>query len=566
MWDNTLLYLAEDSNHLFADIDKGVRRNLEILEKQKFLSRLWSQDLSLWEDKDDAISDNPSKLGWLTIAGQMLEQFHELKKFTRRVNDQKFTSVVLIDVNAYPFCYDPYMANVKRRRGKPEFSILDTSDPHALDQTNNRIDLKKTLFLVSSTSGLTQEVINLYEYYWQELYKINPQKAGDNFVAITRPNSFLHNIARTRNFLSIFTYPETVWGHVRAITYPGILPAELVGISTRSFLTQYNLMSKACMTNDVYNNAPVYLGSLLSELYRMGADKLTFLFSTPLRSFGSWFEGSFSENLGKQGIGLIPIINDPISKSARENPTEYYQRDRAFVFFRLDNDDYLDEVLKSLAAAKFPILVVNISKRSDMGREFLRWTFSLLVAAYLLGVHPYTDPDLTSYIPIMKRELSYKVTESFIEVEKKRDSDLSQFFTQIRNQEFLAIQAFIPRDSESEKQLIELQRKLSIHLKMPVILSYGASCLHSIGQLNKGGRNSGAFVQIISRFEKDFVVPGKTLSFGSLKYLQANSYYKNLQEYGRKVMRLYITHDVSSDLRSLLLETQAIMSKNAIDG
>jgi glucose-6-phosphate isomerase len=71
--------------------------------------------------------------------------------------------------------------------GHPALTVLDSTDPGLIRATLARLALSRTLFLVSSKSGTTTEMLTLYRFFRAEVEKANPSKAGSHFVAITDP-------------------------------------------------------------------------------------------------------------------------------------------------------------------------------------------------------------------------------------------------------------------------------------------------------------------------------------------------------------------------------------------
>jgi transaldolase/glucose-6-phosphate isomerase len=500
---------------------------------------------------------NPSSLVRSTIADLMLEKYEELSIFLSEMSKTPFTSVVLIDVNGYSYSYASYISVDEKNKLPSKLFILDEIDPSFINQIDNKIDLKNTLFLISSTSGSTLEVIGLYKYYWEKVYLIKGDNAGENFIAITSDGSGLMKIAQEKKFSGLFIYPNDVWGHLRAITYPGILPAELVGIKTKNLLENYSFMAKISKSCGVHNDPSIYLGALLSEFYQLGIDKLTIVSSQSLKSLGCWIEGIVSEMLGKKGRGLIPITDGIPSDFQTDKVHDSLGNDKIFIFLRHGNDYGLDKIIGKLCDAKKPVLVFDILDKHSIGQEYFRWMLALLVTAYFLDVHPYSEPELSLISHSVKRLIENK--NNLDNYNDAQHLGIYDLIKSIGRKEYLAIQAFVPRNLENEYYLVEIQKELFIHLKIPVILSYGPNCLHSIGQVYNGGKNCGAFIQIVSKPEKDFFVPGFEQSFGEIKKAQVLANFNSLLKNGRHIVKIDIGIDVQTELSSLLSEIRGLL-------
>ena len=83
--------------------------------------------------------------------------------------------------------------------GCPELLVLDSTDPAQVRALEEKVDLAKTLFIVSSKSGSTLEP-NIFKAYFFDRVKqaVGADKAGRRFIAITDPGSNLEKEAQGR--------------------------------------------------------------------------------------------------------------------------------------------------------------------------------------------------------------------------------------------------------------------------------------------------------------------------------------------------------------------------------
>ena len=129
--------------------------------------------------------------------------------------------------------------------GYPELQVLDSTHPAAVKACEARIDLARTLFLVSSKSGTTTETNSFFFYFWDKLKQLKTDP-GANFVAITDPGTPLEKLARERNFRATFNAPEDIGGRYSALTVFGLVPAALIGADVGAVLARARRMSEAC--------------------------------------------------------------------------------------------------------------------------------------------------------------------------------------------------------------------------------------------------------------------------------------------------------------------------------
>ncbi|HET6846572.1 MAG TPA: hypothetical protein VFH29_07035, partial [Anaerolineales bacterium] len=77
---------------------------------------------------------------------------------------------------------------------------------------------------------------------------------------------------------------------------------------------------------------------------------------------------------------------------------------------------------------------------------------------------------------------------------------------------------------------------------------------HSTGQLHKGGRNNGLFIQLVSEPELNLPIPGRRITFGSLIRAQALGDYQTLVSRQRRVMRVHLARPADVALLRRLLD------------
>ena len=73
-----------------------------------------------------------------------------------------------------------------QQAGFPALHILDSTDPAQIKALHAKVDLSKTLCIVSSKSGSTLEPNIFKAYFFDEMKKAVGEKAGAHFVAVDR--------------------------------------------------------------------------------------------------------------------------------------------------------------------------------------------------------------------------------------------------------------------------------------------------------------------------------------------------------------------------------------------
>ena len=134
----------------------------------------------------------------------------------------------------------------------------------------------------------------------------------------------------------------------------------------------------------------LWLGLAWGELAEAGRDKLTYVIDPPLRSFGLWVEQLIAESTGKQGKGILPVVDEPLGDP------EVYGNDRTFLHLRHGDapDEATDAKVAALREADHPVIVRQIDGPEDLGRIFFFAEFAIATAGWVLGINPFDQPNV----------------------------------------------------------------------------------------------------------------------------------------------------------------------------
>src|SRR5215475_14131339 len=151
--------------------------------------RLWQRDATLWTNTDES-----QWLGWLDIAEKQLEKIDQFQKLGEEIRKERFSDILLLGMGGSSLCPEVLAKTFGHISGFPKPHVLDSTDPAQVTSFEKKIDLAKTLFIVSSKSGSTLEP-NIFKQYFFERVKerIGAEKAGSRFIAITDPGSKLED-------------------------------------------------------------------------------------------------------------------------------------------------------------------------------------------------------------------------------------------------------------------------------------------------------------------------------------------------------------------------------------
>jgi hypothetical protein len=125
-------------------------------------------------------------------------------------------------------------------------------------------------------------------------------------------------------------------------------------------------------------------------------------------------------------------------------------------------------------------------------------------------------------------------------------------------QPYIAIQAYLPPDPDTDALLTQLRAVLNQHSGLATTLGYGPRFLHSTGQLHKGDAGRGLFLQLTADISEDIDIPDEThtnkssLTFGVLITAQAHGDANALRAANRRLLRMHLGRDAASGLRVLI--------------
>ena len=443
------------------------------LEPVEVVDRIWARDSTIWTGTDEA-----NWLGWLDEPSRMLERIDELESLDRDYDD-----IVLLGMGGSSLAPEV----IRRTFGIRGFHVLDTTHPSAVRRLEEQLDLERTLFIAASKSGTTLETRCQLDYFLA--------RSGGTFAAITDPGSELEAFAKERGFAWVVHGEPTIGGRYSALSAFGMVPAALMDLEARSLLERAETMAQWCRLGD--ENPGLEFGVRLGESWGEGRDKVC-IDETP-GGFGLWAEQLVAESTGKEGKGLVPAPG--------EDPGAGPDRQHGRV--RLD-DPY------------------------DLGAEFFRWELATAVAGSILGINPFTQPDVQAAKDRTEAILSSGHGRGTVP-QTGPEGSMDELLAEAEPPQYVAIQAFIDPEREGELDpLVHRARETGC----VVTKGLGPRYLHSTGQLHKGGPNTVLALQVVDDFGEELDIPGRDFGFRTLIAAQAAGDLDALKERGRKVCRV----------------------------
>src|SRR5207244_2207647 len=444
----------------------------------------------------DYVARAMGRLGWIDAPRDSLAHWGSLLRFADEARRDGLGRIVVCGMGGSSLAPQVLAASF----GNDFLTVLDSTDPAAVLAVQRAPDLDRTLFLISSKSGTTVETLAFYHYF---------AACADTrqFAAITDPGSPLEALARERGFRGVFPHPVDVGGRYAALTVVGMLPAALIGVDGRALLER---------AQAVHRDRAGAMGARLAAAAQAGRDKLVLRPPPRVARLADWIEQLVAESTGKNGRGVVPVVDDPVSE----------RRPDAEVFAEFSSD---------------PL---------DLGAEFLQWQYATRELCERLGVDAFDQPDVEEAKRLARAELAggdagpagaqHAAPLPTVTPEVLRRS--------ARPGDYLAILAYLPPTADVTAKLQAVRAAWGRALGCATTLGFGPRYLHSTGQLHKGGPNTGLFLVLTVDDAADAAVPELGITFGRLKRAQARGDIRALLARGRRVAHVHLTgpEDVSA--------------------
>jgi transaldolase / glucose-6-phosphate isomerase len=550
----------------------AVKARIADWQSGRKMQRLWQRDATLWTGADE-----DRWLGWLDIAEHQIAHPAELIGLAKEVWSAGFKDMLLLGMGGSSLCPEVLRMTFGRIAGYPDLHVLDSTDPAQLKAVEGKIDIARTLFIVSSKSGSTLEPNIFKEYFFERTKEaVGADKAGSHFMAITDPGSHMQKVAEGDRFRHIFYGRPSIGGRYSALSNFGMVPVAAIGIDIKKFLDRTREMARACGPEaNIEENPGSMLGIILGTAASAGRDKVTIIISHDIADLGAWLEQLLAESTGKVGKGIIPVDREALGLP------EVYGRDRVFAYIHTDHatDVCVEAKVSALEQAGHPVVRISMADIYDLGAEFFRWEIATAVAGSIIGINAFNQPDVEAS-KVVTRELTsqYEKTGS-LPAEKPvlEDGDIKLFtdeknaaelarhagndrslggylkahLNRLRAGDYFAVLAFIQMNAEHEEALQTMRIAVRDQKRVATCLGFGPRFLHSTGQAYKGGPNSGVFLQVTCDDAVQLPVPGQKYTFGVVKAAQARGDFQVLADRERRALRVHLSSDVTAGLSRL---------------
>ncbi|UUI67313.1 glucose-6-phosphate isomerase [Aeromicrobium duanguangcaii] len=503
--------------------DESVDRAVEGLVDERFASRLFDEDGTLWGP--EAESEASIRLSWVTLHESSRALVPDIVALRDDLRSRGITRVVLCGMGGSSLAPEVICAAA----GVP-LDVLDSSNP---DMVRSAIrDLESTVVVVSSKSGGTVETDSQRRIFEQAFTDAGLDPSA-HLVIVTDPGSPLDEEATAAGY-RVFRADPHVGGRYSALTAFGLVPSGIAGADIATLLDQAGELVPE-LSADETGNPGLRLGTALGVAAQAGVDKVV-LYDRDQHGLGDWIEQLVAESTGKEDTGILPVValtpDDPFSP---------------------------DEFVVHLGTAEAPGHPWAAGVEASLGAQFLIWEVATAVAGRLLSIDPFDQPDVESAKAAAREllggEASLPAPDHTGELADIYGSSattiadaIAELLGRVGEHDYLALQFYLDRWALAG--LESLAPSVAGRISRPVTFGWGPRFLHSTGQYHKGGTPRGVFLQVTADPVQDVSVPGRDFTLGQFIVSQAAGDASVLRDKGRPVLRLHL-HDVEAGLAAI---------------
>ncbi|PZF72689.1 bifunctional transaldolase/phosoglucose isomerase [Taibaiella soli] len=569
----------------YGSLKKEMEAAYASLDEKHVASRLYAKDPYLWKTDAPTAKLIKESMGWITIPDSYDDIVKELTTFSEKIKDEGYKYTVLLGMGGSSLCSEVARKTYGTASGYLELIVLDNTDTAAIKDVEASIDMEHTLFIAASKSGGTAETISFFKYFYAQMQQKGMADPGKNFVAITDPGSPLVKMAEEYKFRATFLNDTEIGGRYSVLSDFGLLPMALMGVDIDALLQsaqQMHISSGAAVP--VASNPGISLGVIMGICAKHGRDKVTFVLSASIGSFGYWAEQLLAESTGKEGKGLIPVNGEELGAP------DVYGPDRLFVHMYLPADDNSadEQKLKALETAGHPVVRIKVKSKIALGGEYYRWELATAIAGMVIGIDPFDQPNVAeskqntnNLLKEWAQNESFKYIEPLMEVDgfsiygskevaQIKDNEhigavMASFESLAKPGDYIAVLPYFLMTEARSNILQQWRMSIRNHLKNATTLLNGPRYLHSTGQLHKGGPDTGLYIILVGEETEELPIPGEQYGFATLHTAQSLGDYRSLEDKGRRVIRIDLGKDIDgclAKLWSLIKKTGAVHSAN----
>ena len=236
----------------------------------------------------------------------------------------------------------------------------------------------KHLNIIVSKSGNTLETISNSN--------IIIKNQNKNIFITENKNSYLYLLAQKLKS-EIVHHNNFIGGRYSVLSEVGMLPAELMGLSSNKFRQLNNLIKNKKFINELIIN----VNNTLHFLKKKKFNSVILNYDVGSESLFKWYQQLMAESLGKKGNGILPIIssmpkdNHSVMQLYLDGPKNNF-----FTFFHVRDKNSI-KVINNKLLTSHSFEVINRDENT-IGELFCFFVLETILIGRALKINPYDQP------------------------------------------------------------------------------------------------------------------------------------------------------------------------------
>lgn len=405
--------------------------------------------------------------GWIRLPERALESLEKNKGIASEISE-RYNNLVTIGMGGSSRPTE-VASMFKRLTGSDgvELYVLETLDEKHIENVLKKVDTDKTLFLIISKSGNTEETISLANFVAEK---------GCDFNIITTKNvdsELMHFVERNDiDEADIYEHPDNIGGRYNFFSKIGMIPCAAAGVDNDGLLKE---AKKAMLSEHKYR-----LGKFLFDMEKQGRIYARIVLDDDLKELGSWVEQLISESLGKKDEegnerGIIAVTE-------REYDVDTALNNNIFLLRIAQDPDPDSRYVRAANRSGTPVVEFIIDSVEEIANIMYVLEFSTAMSGILLGLDPFDQPgvDAKKRITSDRKKFFSEELESQKDLENVFDAVIDNYRTESRVEIsdgiYLDYGDFVRvLEEEYDISFEREMHRLSLHPKDPVDVYIGIS-------------------------------------------------------------------------------------------
>ncbi len=312
--------------------------------------------------------------------------------------------------------------------GTPRLRFLDNVDPDSFEALLDHLDFARTGVLAVSKSGGTAETLAQLLVLLPRLEAaLGRDGVARRLAVITEPGDGILGALADAYGCARLPHDPDLGGRFSVFSAVGALPAMIAGLDAEAFRAGACEVLDASLGAATAADAPPALGAAIAvglSRDRRVTQNVLMSYVDRLTTFALWHRQLWAESLGKDGLGLTPIV----ARGATDQHSQLQlylagPQDKLFTIVRLETADLgprieperadrtglgylggrsLGDLLDAMARATADTLARNGRPvrqfrlrelgEYQLGALMMHFMLETVIAADLLGVNPFDQP------------------------------------------------------------------------------------------------------------------------------------------------------------------------------